>query len=69
MGRYSKGISPRIEPDAVLRRNKVEGEKWGLYGDVYIVRGKEKDGISTDSIIADIEDGTLFEVSIGFELQ
>ena len=53
--------------DAVLRRsNEVEGEKWGLYGDVYIVRGKEKDGISTDSIIADIEDGTLFDVSIGF---
>jgi len=53
--------------DAVLRRSTdVEGEKWGLYGDVYIVRGKEKDGISTDSIIADIEDGTLFDVSIGF---
>ena len=53
--------------DAVLRRsNEVEGEKWGLYGDVYIVRGKEKDGISTDAIIDDIEDGTLFDVSIGF---
>lgn len=53
--------------DAVLRRsNEVEGEKWALYGDTYIVRGKEKDGISTDSIIADIEDGTLFDVSIGF---
>lgn len=53
--------------DAVLRRsNEVEGEKWALYGDTYIVRGKEKDGISTDSIISDIEDGTLFDVSIGF---
>lgn len=53
--------------DAVLRRsNEVEGEKWGLYGDIYIVRGKEKDGISTDAIIDDIEDGTLFDVSIGF---
>jgi len=53
--------------DAVLRKsNEVEGEKWGLYGDIYIVRGKEKDGISTDAIIDDIEDGTLFDVSIGF---
>jgi len=54
--------------DASIKRSDgtVEGETWALHGDTYIVRGKEKDGISTDSIIADIEDGTLFDVSIGF---
>lgn len=52
--------------DAKLKKGNIEGEEWALYGDIYIVRGKEKDGISTDSIIADIEDGTLFDVSIGW---
>jgi hypothetical protein len=53
--------------DAVLKKSQgVEGEAWALYADHYIVRGKEKDGISTDSIIADIEDGTLFDTSIGW---
>ena len=54
--------------DASIKRSDgtVEGETWALHGYTYIVRGKEKDGISTDSIIADIEDGTLFDVSIGF---
>lgn len=53
--------------DAVLKPSKdVEGETWALYADHYIVRGKEKDGISTDAIIADIEDGTLFDTSIGW---
>lgn len=52
--------------DARLRKGDMEGENWALYGDVYLVRGKEKDGVSTDAIIADIEDGTLFDVSIGF---
>jgi len=52
--------------DAKLRKGDMEGESWALYGDVYIVRGKEKDGVSTDAIIADIEDGTLFDVSVGF---
>lgn len=54
--------------DAALKKSdgSVEDETWALHGDTYIVRGKEKDGISTDSIIADIEDGTLFDVSIGF---
>ena len=52
--------------DARLRKGDMEGENWALYGDVYIVRGKEKDGVSTDAIIADIEDGTLFDVSVGF---
>lgn len=54
--------------DAILKRSDgtLEGENWALFGDTYIVRGKEKDGVSTDGIIADIEDGTLFDVSVGF---
>lgn len=53
--------------DAVLRRSEgVAGETWALYGDKYIVRGREKDGVSTDQIIADIEDGVLFDTSIGW---
>ena len=35
----------------------MEGESWALYGDVYLVRGQERDGASTDAIIADIETG------------
>lgn len=52
--------------DAVIRRSDTEGEKWALYADTYIVRGREKDGISTDQIINDIEDGVLFDTSIGW---
>ena len=52
--------------DAVIRRSDVEGEKWALFADTYIVRGREKDGISTDQIINDIEDGVLFDTSIGW---
>lgn len=52
--------------DGIIRRGDAEGEKWALYGDFYIVRGREKDGISTDQIIADIEDGVLFDTSIGW---
>lgn len=52
--------------DSVIRRSEVEGEKWALFGDFYIVRDREKDGISTNQIIADIEDGVLFDTSIGW---
>jgi hypothetical protein len=52
--------------DALTKKGDIDGEAWAVHGDVYIVRGKEKDGIKTDQIIADIEDGTLFDVSIGF---
>ncbi len=52
--------------DAVLKKSDTQGEAWAVYADHYIVRGKEKDGISTDAIIADIEDGTLFDTSIGW---
>lgn len=52
--------------DSKLKRSDVEGEDWALYADHYIVRGKEIDGIKTDSIIASIEDGTFFDTSIGW---
>ena len=43
-----------------------DGEWWELFADHYIVRNKEIDGISTDSIIASIQDGTFFDTSIGW---
>ena len=49
-----------------LKRSDAEGEQWALHADHYIVRGKEIDGISTDAIIASIEDGTFFDTSIGW---
>lgn len=55
--------------DAVLRKTmdtSLTDETWALFIDHYIVRGREKDGISTDQIIADIEDGVAFDTSIGF---
>lgn len=52
--------------DAKVKKSDVEGEEWALFADHYIVRGKEIDGISTDSIIASIEDGTFFDSSIGW---
>jgi hypothetical protein len=52
--------------NAVLRKGDIEGENWALYSDKYIVRGRVKDGISTDAIIADIEDGVMFDTSIGW---
>lgn len=52
--------------EAKVSKGDIEGEDWALFGDSYIVRGREKDGLSTDAIIADIEDGTIFDVSIGF---
>lgn len=52
--------------DARIKKGDLDGEQWALHGDVYLVRGREKDGVSTDSIIQDIEDGVLFDVSIGF---
>lgn len=58
--------------DAVLVESEnsiATDETKAIYGDIYIVRGKEKDGISTDEIIKDIEDGTLFDVSIGFSFK
>ena len=44
----------------------VKGETTSFNGTAYLVRGQEKDGISTDSIISDIETGVLFDTSIGW---
>jgi len=57
--------------DAVLKhpgRNEVKApnETLALYIDHYIPYGREKDGISTDQIINDIQDGVLFDTSVGF---
>lgn len=52
--------------DAVLKKGDIEGETWALYGDFYIVRNRVKEGINTNDIIADIEDGVLFDTSIGY---
>lgn len=41
-------------------------ETWALFVEHYMVRGREKDGIATDQLIADIEDGTMSDTSIGF---
>ena len=55
--------------DATLKKtmdNSSTDETWALFVDHYIVRGREKDGIATDQLIADIEDGTIFDTSVGF---
>ena len=55
--------------DAVIRRTMDESETDevnALFLDHYIVRNREKSGIATDQLIADIEDGVLFDTSIGF---
>lgn len=44
----------------------MEGETVSFNGSSYIVRHQEKDNISTDSIISDIETGILFDTSIGW---
>lgn len=44
----------------------VEGETISFNGNTYIVRGKEKNGISTDAIISDIETGVMIDTSIGW---
>lgn len=55
--------------DATLKKtmdSAYTDETWGLFIDHYMVRGREKDGIATDQLIADIEDGTIFDTSVGF---
>lgn len=65
-GRPKPAIAYGRTFDAQLKKSDVEGEEWALFADHYIVRGKEIDGISTDSIIASIQDGTFFDTSIGW---
>jgi len=50
----------------VGKQGLVEGESVSFNGSAYIVRGQEKDGIKTDSIISDIETGIIFDTSIGW---
>lgn len=52
--------------DAKLKKSEVDGESWSLYADHYMARGIEIDGVSTDSLIASIEAGTMFDTSIGW---
>lgn len=53
--------------EAELSQNGIiDGETISFNGTTYIVRGQEKDGISTNSIISDIETGVLFDTSIGW---
>ncbi len=60
---YGRTFDSRLEDS---QNPSIPDETKAIYGDIYIVRGKEKNGVSTDEIIKDIEDGTLFDVSIGF---
>ncbi len=55
--------------DALLKKtmdNSLTDETWGLFVDHYIVRGREIDGVKSDQLIAGIEDGTIFDTSVGF---
>lgn len=52
--------------NATIHKSEVEGEKWALNADHYMVRGIEIDGINTDAIIQSIEAGTMFDTSIGW---
>lgn len=52
--------------DAAIEPSDIPGETWALNANHYIVRGKTMDGISTDALIANIEDGTMFDTSIGW---
>lgn len=62
---YGRTFEASVEPSR-KEDETPKDEQWALYGSVYLVRGKSKDGISTDALIKDIEDGTLSDVSIGF---
>ncbi|MCR8633484.1 hypothetical protein [Paenibacillus radicis (ex Xue et al. 2023)] len=43
-----------------------EGGELELYGDHYMVKGQEADGISTDKLALGIDSGTIFDTSAGF---
>lgn len=43
-----------------------EGGELELYGDHYMAKGQEVDGISTDQIASGIDAGTIFDTSAGF---
>jgi hypothetical protein len=57
--------------DAKVEKSRKEpgtpdSEQKALYGHIYIVKGKEINGITTDTVIASFEDGTLSDVSVTF---
>lgn len=59
--------------DAKVEKSKKEdgspdNEEKALYGHIYIVKGKEINGITTDTVIASFEDGTLSDVSATFSV-
>lgn len=56
----------RVFEGWLSKEGLMQGETISFNGSTYIVRGTEKDGISTDSIISDIETGVLFDTSIGW---
>lgn len=60
---YGRSYSSELKPST----DGPEGEKLAQFGEIYIVRDREKDGIATNQLIADIEDGVLFDLSIGFQ--
>lgn len=60
---YGRSYDSRLEDSS-----DIEGETKALYGSIYIPRGREIDGIKTDEIIHQIEDGTMLDVSIGFAI-
>ena len=59
--------------DAKVEKSREEdgtpdNEEKALYGHIYIVKGKEINGITTDTVIASFEDGTLSDVSVTFSV-
>lgn len=52
--------------DARLTKGTQEGEAWSLLADHYMLRGLDIDGISTDSLIKQVEAGIIFDTSIGW---
>lgn len=56
----------RVFEGELSKEGIVKGETVSFNGTTYIVRGQEKDGISTDAIISDIETGVMIDTSIGW---
>lgn len=56
----------RVFKSWMAESHDLPDETVAQFGEVYIPRGKEKDGVKTDEVIESIEDGTQFDVSIGF---
>lgn len=57
---YGRVINGRI------KKGDAEGETWALHSDVYLPRGVDIEGVSTDSLISSIETGTMVDSSIAW---